>query len=205
MIQRLHPFFSVMLAAAILGETISALAGGGMLLIMLGFALLLRNSLRPRAQARSAGKPDARPSPVHYAYGPGSAFSYAVGNVARKEALLILPDSNFGTLISALAGLVSFAGAALFMRSYRAAFRTVFSTASRWQVAAGVFASAGQLSQFAAIKHIEVSRAVMISSSEIFLSMFLAVYVLKTEKRPDSLTLVAAALAMLGVVLVALG
>jgi drug/metabolite transporter (DMT)-like permease len=66
-------------------------------------------------------------------------------------------------------------------------------------------ASAGQLSQFAAIQHIEVSRAVMIASAEIFLSMFLAVYVLKTEKRPDAATLLAAAMAMLGVVLVAAG
>ena len=45
----------------------------------------------------------------------------------------------------------------------------------------------------------------MISSSEIFLSMFLAIYVLKTEKRPDAITLAAAAMAMLGVVLVAAG
>jgi len=88
---------------------------------------------------------------------------------------------------------------------YRGAFMGVFRNATRWQFTAGIFASAGQLAQFAAIQHIEVSRAVMIASSEIFLSMFLAVYVLKTEKRPDALTLLAAALAMLGVILVAAG
>ena len=46
---------------------------------------------------------------------------------------------------------------------------------------------------------------VMISSTEIFFSMFLAVYVLKTERRPDGMTLVAALTAMAGVVLVAAG
>ena len=144
-------------------------------------------------------------SPLDYLYGPASAFSYALGNIARKHALGLVPDASFGTLVSALTGIVSFAVAALFVERYRYAFKGVFKNASRWQVAAGLFASAGQLSNFAAIQHIEVSRAVMITSAEIFLSMFLAVYVLKTEKRPDAVTLAAAALAMIGVVLVAAG
>lgn len=202
MLLRLHPFFSVLLAALILGETIGGVAGCGMLLIMLSFGLLLRRAFGP---ARHGISVEGAPSPIHYAYGPASAFSYALGNVARKHALNIVPDSSFGTLVSALTGLVSFVVAAMFVERYRYAFKGVFSNASRWQYAAGICASAGQLSQFAAIQHIEVSRAVMITSSEIFLSMFLAVYVLKTEKRPDAVTLVAAALAMGGVVLVAAG
>jgi drug/metabolite transporter (DMT)-like permease len=207
---RLNPLFSVLLAALILGEAISAIAGTGMVLIALSFMLLLRRSLaafvrdKEGPQPRVAGR-DAAPSPLHYVFGPASAFSYALGNVVRKHALAIIPDSNLGTLISAIAGLVSFAAAALFIERYRSAFLGVFRNASRWQVAAGLFASAGQLSQFAAIQYIEVSRAVMISSSEIFFSMFLAVYVLKTERRPDALTLAAAMTAMAGVVLVAAG
>ena len=205
MLLRLNPFFSVLLAAILLGEAISGTAGAGMALILLSFGLLLRRTFGPQAGDKGAPRPEARPSLLHYLPGPASAFSYALGNVARKHALFIVPDSNFGTLISALAGLVSFAGAALFVRRYRNAFLGLLRETTRWQVAAGVCASAGQLSQFAAIKHIEVSRAVMISSSEIFLSMFLAIYVLKTEKRPDAITLAAAAMAMLGVVLVAAG
>lgn len=205
MLLRLHPFFSVLLAAILLGEAISGTAGAGMALILLSFGLLLRRTFGPEAGAKGGARPEGWPSPLHYAVGPASAFSYGLGNIARKHALSILPDSSFGTLISALAGLVSFAAAALFIDRYRAAFTGVFRNASRWQIAAGVFASAGQLSQFAAIQHIEVSRAVMIASSEIFLSMFIAVYVLKTEKRPDALTLLSAAMAMLGVILVAAG
>src|SRR5687767_9790019 len=44
MLLRLHPFFSVLLAAFILGETISGTAGGGMALILLSFALLVRRA-----------------------------------------------------------------------------------------------------------------------------------------------------------------
>jgi hypothetical protein len=50
-----------------------------------------------------------------------------------------------------------------------------------------------------------VSRAVMITSAEIFLSLIFAVYVLRTEKRPDAMTLLAGAVAMMGVALVAVG
>jgi drug/metabolite transporter (DMT)-like permease len=203
MLLRLNPFFSVLLAAVLLGEAVSGTAGMGMALILLSFGLLLRRTFRPNSEG--ASRPETRPSLLHYVPGPASAFSYALGNVARKHALFIVPDSHFGTLVSALAGLVSFAGAALFVRRYRNSFLNLVRDTTRWQVAAGVCASAGQLSQFAAIKHIEVSRAVMISSSEIFLSMFLAIYVLKTEKRPDAVTLGTAAMAMLGVVLVAAG
>lgn len=205
MMLRLHPFFSVLLAALLLGEAISRTAGMGMALILLSFGLLLARTFGPGAKSQGVSPRDDGPSLMHYAFGPASAFCYGLGNIARKHALGMVPDSNFGTLVSALAGLASFAGAALFIERYRIAFTGVFTNASRWQVAAGVCASAGQLAQFAAIKHIEVSRAVMIASSEIFLSMFLAVYVLKTEARPDALTLVAAAVAMIGVVLVAAG
>jgi drug/metabolite transporter (DMT)-like permease len=204
MLLRLNPFFSVLLAAILLGEAISGTAGAGIAMILLSFTLLMRRTFGPGA-GKSAARPETRPSPLHYVYGPASAFSYALGNIARKHALFIVPDSNFGTFVSALAGLVGFVVSALFVPRYRVAFLGIFRNTTWWQVAAGMCASAGQLSQFAAIKHIEVSRAVMISSSEIFLSMFLAVYVLKTEKRPDAVTLVAAGLAMLGVVLVAAG
>ena len=188
MMMRLHPFFSVLLAAVILGETISGTAGFGMLLILLSFALLLRGA-----------------SPVDYAYGPASAVSYVLGSIARKHALGLVPDSSFGTLVSALAGLASFAAAALFIKRYRDAFSGLFRNASGWQWAAGIFSSGEQLSNFAAIQHIEVSRAVMITSAEIFLSLIFAVYVLRTEKRPDAMTLFAGAVAMTGVVLVAVG
>src|SRR3954469_9714767 len=69
---------------------------------------------------------------------------------------------------------------------------------------AACFVSVGQLAQFAAIKYIEVSRVVVITSTEIFISIFLSVYVLKTECRPDLATLAAAVLASIGVALVAL-
>jgi drug/metabolite transporter (DMT)-like permease len=206
---RLNPLFSVLLAALILGETISGAAGAGMVLIVLSFGLVLRRSLAafvPGHAPPAAADAGERPPPaMHYLFGPAAALAYALSNIVRKHALNIIPDSNLGTLISALAGLLGFAVAAIFIPRYGAALRGLFRNASRWQVLAGVFSSAGQLSQFAAIQHIEVSRAIMISSTEIFFSMFLAVYVLKTEPRPEWLTLAAAFLAMLGVVLVAAG
>ena len=208
-LKRLNPLFAVLLGAVILGEVISAVAGAGMLLIVASFGLLLQRSLGAlRASAPTpAGRMAAEtvPRPIGYAYGSGSAFAYSLGYVARRFGLDALPDSNFGTFVSALAGLASFGIAALFLKSYRRIVLGVFRYANRWQVVAGVMASAGQLSQFAAIQRIEVSRVAMISSIEIVLSMIIAVYVLKTERRPDARTLTVAGLATAGVILVAAG
>ena len=60
MLLRLHPFFSVLLAALILGETVGAVAAGGMLLIMLSFALLLRRAFGQRPPAAPGTAAEAR-------------------------------------------------------------------------------------------------------------------------------------------------
>jgi drug/metabolite transporter (DMT)-like permease len=93
MLLRLHPFFSVLLAALILGETVGAIAAGGMLLIMLSFALLLRRAFGQRPPAAQGTAVEARASPLDYVHGPASAFSYALGAIARKHALGLVPDT----------------------------------------------------------------------------------------------------------------
>ena len=63
--------------------------------------------------------------------------------------------------------------------------------------------SMGQILMFAALAYESVSTVVMISSLEIFFSIFLSSYVLRAEPRPGALILLSAALAFLGVLLVA--
>jgi drug/metabolite transporter (DMT)-like permease len=206
-VNRLNPFFSVLLAATLLGERVKPVAGLGMALIATSFVVLIRQLLaRQRAQAfggdtpiRSEGLPW-----LAYAFGPASAFSYASGYIARKLGLNQLPDSNFGTFVGAFAALSGYLVAALFVERYRAAFRRLPSDTTRWHVLAASFVSAGQIAQFGALKYIEVSRVVMLTSVEIFVAMFLSVYVLRTERRPDPATIAAAIVAGIGVVLISL-
>ena len=201
-VNRLIPFFSVLLAALLLGEVITLQAGFGMLLIATSFALLISSMLSRQSgrRAQAAGQPIRL---FAYAFGTTSALAYALGYVARKFGLLHIPDSNLGTLIGAAAGLAGYLLASLLNAQYAKTLRTLFARTTRWHVLAACFISVGQLSQFAAIKFIEVSRVAVITSTDIFISIFLSVYVLKTERRPDLATLAAAMLATIGVALVA--
>jgi drug/metabolite transporter (DMT)-like permease len=201
-IKRLNPFFSVLLAAFVLGESISLLAGAGTALIVISLLVLIRRSMA-QAQVKTAGRAGA--TPMAYLFGPLSALAYSFGYVARKFGLFYVPDSNFGTFVGAAAALLSYALGALIWDKYRRDFTGVFRNVTRWQFLAAAFISVGQLSQFAALYYIDLSRAVMIGSLEIFIAMFLAVYVMRTERRPEPIILIAAVMATFGALLVGLG
>jgi drug/metabolite transporter (DMT)-like permease len=162
-IKRLNPFFSVFLAALLLGEAITPLEMIGMALIAASFVVLIRGSLDGPAKAVSRA---SHPGLLAYSYGPASAPCYALGYIARKSGLDFVPDSNFGTLIGARAGLFGYFLAAALRSACRETLAGVFANATGWQFVAAIFVSAGQLAQFAAIHHIEISRVVMISSHE---------------------------------------
>lgn len=199
-VKRLNPFFSVFLAFLLAGEAITAPDGAGMALVAVAFGMLIHRSFAAR-RAAEAGQP----RPIEYAWGVGSALSYAAAYVLRKYGLAEVPAPAFGTMVSAAAGLGFFALAALFVPGRRRDFRHVFDGVDRWMVAAGCFISFGQISLFAALFYERISTVVMIASLETFVSAFLSVVVFRTEGRPEARTLVAAALATAGVVAVAAG
>jgi drug/metabolite transporter (DMT)-like permease len=204
-VKRLNPFFSVLLAALILGEVISLSSGSGIGLIAVSFGLLVRESLLRTRENTATGGADKGPGLLDYLYGPGSALAYAFAYITRKFGLEGISDAILGTFVGAIAGIACYYAAALFSSRYRASVLGVFSRANRWQVMAGVFMSLGQLALFGAIHHADVSRVVMIASLEIFITIFMSVYVIRIERRPSPTTLVAAVLATAGVILIAAG
>lgn len=197
-VKRLNPFFSVILAVVILGESASGLDLAGMAMIAIAFAILIRD-----AMVRSGEGLEAPPG--DYAWGVASALSYAFSYIARKNGLIAIAAPAFGTLVSAIAGLGVFAVAALFSSHYRDAFANMFRYANRWLVTAGFLISFGQVSLFGALAYAPISNVVMISSLEIFLATFLSVIVFRTEPWPNIGTFVAAGLATFGVIAIAAG
>lgn len=199
-LKRLTPFFSVLLGWAVLGEIVTGWMVGGMALIAAAFGLLIHQTLAAIAADALRGTPAAALLP-----GPASALCYAGSYVGRKFGLALIPDAPFATLVSAIAALGYYLVAAPFVPDYRRAFREAFVGVNRWQLVTAVLVSIGQVTVFAALTYTEVSRVAMIASLEIFLTTFLAVAVLKSERMPGPPTLVAALLATVGVVLVAGG
>jgi len=200
-VKRLNPFFSVLLAWLLLSEPITGWDGIGMIAIGLAFVLLIRNI----GGYRYLDPADEKLSMLGYTVGVGAALAYAFANIARKFGLIHLDAPVFGTMISAISGFAFFVIAALFLRSYRTRLLTMFSNLNRWSVLAGISASAGQILTFSALNYESVSTVVMIGSLEVFVSSFLSVFVFHTERRPDPMTLLAAAIATAGVILVSAG
>jgi drug/metabolite transporter (DMT)-like permease len=204
-IKRLNPLFSVLLGVLLLGEAISGQMAIGMLLIVTSFAVLIRQSLKA---ARGLGDDGAVPTTIRrianlgYAYGPISALAYASGYVARKQGLLTVPDPVLGTMVGALTGLLFFIVLSAFLDSIRSDLRSTFTEFNPWLWLAGLFTSLGQLSYFAALNYTTISKIALITSMEVFMTMFLSQAIFRTEGRMTRDVVAAALLGVLGTLLV---
>jgi uncharacterized membrane protein len=196
-VKRLNPFFSVILAVLVLGETLFMRDYLGITLIGVAFALLI-------AESFGRGDDQADVPPLRsYLFGVLAALAYACAYVLRKLGLIELPDAAFGTFVSAGAGLGALCSIAIFSHSYREKLLLMFSYLDRWVVLSAVCVSAGQILLFAALAYEKVSTVVMIASLEIFLSFFFSLVIFRTESRLSRPVLVSAVLALAGVLLVA--
>jgi drug/metabolite transporter (DMT)-like permease len=233
-VKRLNPFFSVLLGVLVLGEPFDSIMMIGMLLIFSSFGVLLKQSMAPTsgsatptngsatptngsatptngsATPRSSGSESAARSwaakltNLGFFYGPVSALAYATGYVARKQGLIALPDPAFGTMLGSVIGAVFFVLAAQFVDSYRHAVRNALTTFSPWLFATGVLSSMGQLLYFMALSHSTISRVALISSMEVFVTIFLTVVIFRSREQLSVPVLLAAGLGVAGTAFIVL-
>jgi drug/metabolite transporter (DMT)-like permease len=219
-VKRLNPFFSVLLGVLVLGEPFDSTMMIGMLLIFSSFGVLLKQSMAPTSRSVTAG--NARPTPrssgsesaaqswaaklagLGVFYGPVSALAYATGYVARKQGLTALPDPAFGTMFGSVVGAIFFVLAARFVDSYRHAVRNALTTFSPWLFAAAVLSSMGQLLYFTALSYSTISRVALISSMEVFVTIFLTVAIFRSREQLNAPVLLAACLGVAGTAFIVL-
>jgi drug/metabolite transporter (DMT)-like permease len=204
-IKRLNPMFSVILGVLLLGEVISLPMAVGIGLIAASFIVLIQQSLQAEAQAGSSSAASGtlnRVVNLGYLHGPVSAFAYALGYVARKQGLLEMPDAVLGTMVGAAAGGVCFCLLAIVVTSMRAELHRTFTEFRPWLWLAGLFTSVGQLLYFAALNYSSISKIALITSMEVFVTMFLSRLVLRGEEPLPREVLIAASLGVLGTMLV---
>lgn len=209
-VKRLNPFFAVLLGVLVLGEPLTAGLVIGMGLIFSSFIMLIQHSL---AAAREVAPEAALPrrklwrrtqstftaaGNLGYFYGPVSALAYATGYVGRKKGLDETPDPFLGALIGAIVGVLAFLAAALFRESYRTALRSAVTRFNGWLFAAGVFTSLGQICYFIALMNSTISRVALITSMEVFITIFLSIWVFRLRERFGIAVLGAASLGVLG-------
>lgn len=204
-VKRLNPFFAVLLGVLLLDESMSGPMAFGMLLIFASFAVLVHQSLSVEAEVPPLQKrPGAlsRLATLGYFYGPISAFAYASGYVARKEGLNDMPDAVFGTMVGALTGIVCFVVMSGIVSSYREDLEKTFTVFNPWLMAAGLLATLGQICYFVALNHSAVSKIALITSMEVFVTMFISYLFFRGKLKITPEVVIAATLGLVGTVFV---
>lgn len=187
--KRLIPFFAVMLGVGVLGERLTGGMVAGMALIIASFALLVA------AARRSSAKGDTRRRKglnAGYIYGPVSALGYATGYLLRKMGLAEAHDALLGATVGCATAIVLFVATAGFSAGYARAVRATFGRPNPWLIAAGVMSSFGQILYFAALNLNPMARVALVSSVEVFITLFLGAVFLR-KREAVTLPLVAAA------------
>ena len=201
-VKKLNPFFSILLAVIILGETLIWEEMLGIFALALAIVLLISDKSRKyEHEAENASKNWTMVAPL---YIPGilSCLAYAVSYIARKNGLITLGTPAFGTLVSAMAGIIFYLILAVPFESYRKFVVEGVRNIAPITLAIGASMSIGQVLFFAALTYEELSTVVMIGSLETFIAIFLSVAIFRLEIRPSVKQLVAAGLASTGVSLV---
>lgn len=208
-VKRLNPFFAVILGALVLGESLGGWMIPGMILIFTSFVFLARDSWRRSSAVvatpgGNAATVTSRLLDLGLVYGPISAFAYALGYLARKQGLNYIPDPFLGTTVGALAGIGAYVLASLAIPAYRTAITNTFTRINPWFYVTGTLASFGQLCYFVALSYSTVSRVALISSMEVFITIFLSLWIFRTQEKLTANTLIAASLGVLGTGLILL-
>jgi drug/metabolite transporter (DMT)-like permease len=197
-LKRLNPFFAVMLGIAVLGEQLTGGMAIGAALLLASFVALVAGG--PRAVGRPEGSPTSHSALERfgYAYGIVSALGYSSGYLLRKMGLDEAHDALLGTMVGCFVGALLFAATAAFNRDYARAIRATFARPNPWLIGAGVMSSFGQILYFAALNESSMSRVALISSMEVFVTLFLGVAFLRKHERLTPPLILAAALGVAG-------
>lgn len=202
-VKRLNPVFSVILGVVLLNEVITGRMALGMVFIFASFAVLVHQTLQ--TSVRVEGHSTLRHvAALGYLYGPISALAYALGYVTRKQGLNAMPDAIFGTMVGAWVGIAGFLVVSCFISSFRDDVRESVSSFNPWLLAAAVAGTFGQICYFVALKFSTVSKIALITSMEVFLTIFLSVLVFRSREKVTREVLVAAMLGVVGTTFIVL-
>ena len=200
--RRLVPVFAGILGFLLLGETIGLVAAIGMAVIMGSVLAVMRTSLGAALGGTAA---DAAAHRRGQALGAASAGLYGGAYVTRKLGLMHVADPAFGAFVGAVTGIIWYALRAPFSSATRAMLNGMIGNTGRWQVLAAASMSLGQTLQFFALARADVAAVAVIGALEVFVSIYLAAYVFRTEPPPGLGVTLAALAACGGVALVAFG
>jgi drug/metabolite transporter (DMT)-like permease len=199
-LKRLNPFFAVLLGVLVLREQLTGGMTIGLALLLASFAVLVIGS-GAASDVATAGRPRGA-ARLGYFYGVASALGYSSGYLLRKMGLADAHDALLGAMVGCFVGALLFLATAAFNADYARAVRATFARPNPWLIAAGVMSSFGQILYFAALNESPMSRVALISSIEVFVTLFLGFAFLRRHERLTPALILAAALGVAGTVFI---
>ena len=215
------PLFTAVIAWLVLGERLSALAIGAMVLTLFGLLVI---SVTPAALARSGrgAQVAMRPSSSGVAatvgattpfgvllrsglvLGVGSSAAYAVGNVLRGAALRSWNEAILGALLGALAALslqlLFGTGTIKILRDLRSSDRTALFAYS----AGGILSISAQMCVIASMAFIPIAVATLITLCSPVLVFPMSYFLLKNEEGIGARAILGCALTLAGIAVIVL-
>jgi len=194
----------------VLGEPLRGGMGVGLVLIAASFAVLVAGTSRkwvrvtfPAAADRGSAPWKSNLTPFTpgrfgYVFGVVSALGYSSGYLLRKMGLEDAHDALLGAAVGCAVGAALFLVTAAFRADYARAVRATFAHPNAWLIGAGVMSSFGQILYFAALNESPMSRVALISSMEVFVTLFLGYVFLSKRERLTPALIVAAILGVAG-------
>ncbi len=193
------PVFTIIMAVLLLGETISLLAGTG-ILVILTFLFL-----QARFDFRSAGDHGEREDKSGFMLAIAAAICFGIGQGLRKLGILYDSDAVLGSLIGSVFALLVFILMEIGRKQLKLTLAWNFKNINLYFVAAGIVTGFAQVSFFVSLLYTHVSYVSTIAAIEPIITIFLARMLLASEERFDWRLIVTACAVFLGTVIIIIG
>ena len=180
------PIFSILGGILLLGERLGPLAWLGISVILFGLFLMSYDSVRRADKKRSISSNEApqisRLSLFKgIAFGLGSAFFLAGGNVFRRPSIIMMPDPFLALSIGSFSALLALIVILLIQGKGKAMLASVRNIEFNYAIS-GVFSSAAIFTMLMSLRFVPVSISNSISSIEPLFTILFA-WLLKEGKK----------------------
>jgi drug/metabolite transporter (DMT)-like permease len=193
------PVFTIIMAVLFLDETISLLAGIGILVILIFLFLQARLDFR-RAKAHSEQKDRSG-----FMLALAAAICFGIGQGLRKLGIMYEADAVFGSLIGSVFALLVFILMEIGRKQLKLTLARNFKKINLYFVAAGIVTGLAQVSFFVSLLYTHVSYVSTIAAIEPIITIILARMLLASEERFDWRLIITACAVFLGTVIIIIG
>jgi uncharacterized membrane protein len=192
-IKNTAPIFSIIIAIAFLGESISIWSGIGMLLIILGLSLVVRE------QWKINGSSIREKGMIGIIFASLAALCFGTGQAARKIGILEVPDPVLGAWLGTIIALIGYCIILVFKKKFISTISGQFNDLNVYYIFAGISTTLGLILFYVAVYHTKLVYVSAIVGIEPVLTVLLAFLFLKKQEKLQRIMVISAVLVFTGI------